>query len=356
MTSRDASDGSASDAVDLSTEAVAALVATHYGSAIGELTLLGAESSTVCRAQAIDGSVMAVKIFWDRADSAETIRWQHEVVSRLAESGLPVARPIRAVDGALTAVGEVDGRPVLLQASEWLVGTPLEDAPPTTPLLREVGRTAARLHGALLREKAPAGLPVHDWEITRSRSTIDAAVREIRYASEHRFPTAEGFPSVERLLAVADDVCRLLRDCVEPLLATLPRAVVHHDLHDSNLLVGSLQDPARVVGILDFGDMLESVRISEPIIAAAYAARNSREPLAAVREVLTGWSESVPVTAAESTVVLPLAAARLTANAAVWSSRLGSSRAAYAAARMRGSVRTAELLLHGLDERAPHPA
>jgi Ser/Thr protein kinase RdoA (MazF antagonist) len=325
----------AAGVVDLTPPTVATLVERHYDVEVDRVTPLGAESSAVCEVRLADGRALAMKIFWRDAGSSAAVIWQHGVVSRLADAGHPVARPIRSREGALTEEAETGGRRVLMQASEWLTGTPLEDAQVSSTLLHEIGRTAARLHLDLQREAAPPDLPGHAWEITRSRATIEASLERLRRDSS---PNA-------RLVSLAERVVGILRSEVEPVLGGLPRAVVHHDLHDSNLLVGPSPRATAVVGILDFGDMLESVRVSEPVIAAAYAARNSRDPLAALHAVMAGWAETVPLTTDEAAVALPLAAARLTANAAVWTSRLGTTRGFYAMARMHGSIDTAEEIL-----------
>ena len=69
-----------------------------------------------------------------------------------------------------------------------------------------------------------------------------------------------------------------------PLLADLPRAAIHSDLNDHNVLVGGVDDDVerrgqRVTGIVDFGDMVHSYRVGDLAIAIAYAMLGSDDPL-----------------------------------------------------------------------------
>ncbi|KTS02462.1 phosphotransferase [Microbacterium testaceum] len=331
--------------VRVPTEVVAESLRRRFGVRATSLQALDAENAAVFRAEVEGGRAFAVKVFWADAPAHSAVRWHHEVVDRLAHAGLPVARPLRDVEGELTVTTNHGSRAMLVQVSDWLTGTPVERAGATDGLLREIGRVAARLHRRLELESAPSDLPEHSWEITRSRETIDRAVaRTVVLREQGRLRLSD--EDVSRLERAALTVGALLEAELKPRLDRLPRALVHHDLHDANVLVGPESAPTSVTGIIDFGDMLPSLRISEPVIAGAYAARHRPDPVAALEAVLNGWAETVSVTPDEAAVVLPLAAARLVANAAVWTSRLGTARGEYAASRRRGSLETAEALLH----------
>lgn len=127
---------------------------------------------------------------------------------------------------------------------------------------------------------------------------------------------------------------------VLPQLDSLPRAVVHHDLHDANLLTSADADGRRYVsGILDFGDTVHGVRVAELAVAAAYAARPCADPVGALLTVLAGWVDAgAELTALERQVLYPAAIGRLAVNAAVWASRSAGPRGDYARARANGSL------------------
>ncbi|PPF36988.1 MULTISPECIES: phosphotransferase [unclassified Pseudoclavibacter] len=335
------------DEVNVADAEIIEILRTRFEIHASAVQAVGAESAAVFRAVDDRDTAFAVKVFWADASSSAPLRWHQEVVQRVAEAGLPVAQPRRSTAGELTVEAETGKRALLVQVSDWLSGTPLERVPMRKELLREIGHVAARLHQCLRLESAPAGHGEHPWQITESRTTIERALKRIAILTDQgQLPgTAK---EVARLERAADTVFTLLAESVAPRLSRLPTTVVHHDLHDSNLLVGPGTDHTTITGILDFGDMARSIRISEPVIAGAYAARHCADPMSAVDEVMTGWSASVPVTSDEAAVVLPLAAARLLANATVWMSRLGTARGDYAAHRRRGSLETAEALLHAV--------
>ena len=335
------------DEVTVGGEEIIEILRTRFGIHASAVEPVGAESAAVFRA--VDGrdATFAVKVFWADTPASTTLRWHQEVVERVAEAGLPVARPRRSTSGELTVEAESGKRSLLVQVSDWLGGTPLERVPVHRELLLEIGHVAARLHRCLRLENPPPELGKHPWHITESRTTIEHALTRIAILTDQgRLPGVA--QEVARLERAADTVFALLTESVAPRLSRLPTAVVHHDLHDSNLLVGSRTEHTTITGILDFGDMTRSVRISEPVIAGAYAARHWGDPAAAVDEVMAGWSKSVAVTSDEAAVVLPLAAARLLTNATVWMSRLGTARGDYAAHRRRGSLETAEALLQAV--------
>lgn len=335
------------DEVNVIADDVAEILSARFGVRASRVRVVGAESAAVFRVDRADGPPVAVKTFWADSPSGEVVRWHQEVVDRVAEAGLPVARPLRSTDGELTVESRTATGNILFQVSDWLTGTPLQQVPLERELLHEIGRVAARLHRCLLTESAPRNLEEHVWQITGSRLTIENAFARIGDLRE-RGQLEVAANELVRLHRAAEKVFAVLEERVAPRLSRLPHTVVHHDLHDSNLLVAPEPEARIVTGILDFGDMTSSVRISEPTIAGAYAARHADDPVAALNEVVSGWSETVTVTADEAAVVLPLAAARLLTNATVWMSRLGTSRGEYAASRRLGSLETAEAMLEVL--------
>jgi hydroxylysine kinase len=136
---------------------------------------------------------------------------------------------------------------------------------------------------------------------------------------------------------------------VTPVLASLPRAVVHHDLHEANLLVGSVDGQQRIVGVIDFGDMVWGLRAAELAVAAGYSARLTADPLDGFLAVVAGWGSHLPLDDAELDVLLPLARTRLAVNVAIWSARSATTRSSYAAARSAGSTRALRALLDAED-------
>ena len=89
-----------------------------------------------------------------------------------------------------------------------------------------------------------------------------------------------------------------------------------------------------ISGVLDFGDVLHTARVSELAIAVAYAMLRKPDPLLAAADVVRGYCELAPLTDDELAAVFPIAAARLCVNALTWTARAGSN-GEYARLRMR---------------------
>ena len=72
---------------------------------------------------------------------------------------------------------------------------------------------------------------------------------------------------------------RILEDVAERIdrlpLDGLPTQVIHNDLNDDNVLL----ENDRVVGVIDVGDAIRSVRIAEAAIAATYAMLDQEDPV-----------------------------------------------------------------------------
>jgi hydroxylysine kinase len=319
----------AQGALDLAVEDVRLLLRERYGMEPRTVRPVEAELATVCRVEDA-GTSYAVKV--ERAGGPELARlqWRTAVVLQLAAQDLPVpaVRPDR--DGSALSCALLAGAPLGVVVEEWLDGVPLEAAAVDRPLLLDVGRTAGRLSAALASAPAPPPGLTHVWEASRGRTSILESLPHVRD------------PETRELAARAADVFAAE---VEPRLGALPRAVVHHDLHDANLLVGHKDGAQRVTGVLDFGDMLAGLRVAELAVAAGYACRLSTDPLGALLDVVEGWGRQVPLEDAEAGVLLPLALTRLAVNASVWAARAAGPRASYAAARSARSLPALKSLL-----------
>ncbi|QYM75521.1 phosphotransferase [Leucobacter luti] len=91
---------------------------------------------------------------------------------------------------------------------------------------------------------------------------------------------------------IAASALDLLARVVTPVAAELPNTLVHQDLHDSNVLADA---DGGIAAFIDFDDMLVGWRVAEPAIAAAYLARHTDDPRAAVDAVAAGWEAALPL-------------------------------------------------------------
>jgi hydroxylysine kinase len=319
------------DVFDLPSAEVWKILKLHYGIAADTIDVVSGEIATVCRV-ASGPRLLAFKAIPAPGDAAALFRWQTSAMITLARQGLPVPAVQLDVSGQPAVELLISGRRILIQVSEWLTDPPLRDVPVDPPLLRAVGEIAARVNLALSELTAPAPeVTRHSWELIRTGETVRGLLDQV---------AEPGIAALARR-AVATFDSELV-----PLLARLPWTVVHHDLHDSNLLVGEGSHGERAVtGILDFGDMTYGPRLAELAVAATYGARNSPDPRSALLDVAAGWAAVGPITSDETLGLLPAVISRLATNVTVWASRMSGPRAQYARDRMAGADETLDALL-----------
>lgn len=99
---------------------------------------------------------------------------------------------------------------------------------------------------------------------------------------------------------------------IEPSLANLPKQAIHNDANDYNILVaGELNDPRKVSGLIDLGDMCTAPRICDLAIAGAYIVLDHTKPEQALAALVAGYHAANPLTPAEVDLIWPLLRARL---------------------------------------------
>ncbi len=112
--------------------------------------------------------------------------------------------------------------------------------------------------------------------------------------------------------ALVEKFLALYEAAVVPALPRLRRSVVYGDANDYNVLVAlPLPLPRKVVSVIDFGDMHDTVSVSEIAIGAAYAILGKENPLRAAAEVVAGYHRAFPLTEAELRILYALIGARL---------------------------------------------
>ncbi len=214
------------------------------------------------------------------------------------DPALPVPRVIPDRSGRPWSITRLaDGAPRVVWMLSYLEGRPLANVRPVTSgLLKELGTVLARLDLALAGFSHPAAARTLKWDFARAgwiRERLDA-VREPRRRA-----------LVERVLARYDKE-------VTPVLPRLWRSVVYADANEHNVLVRVERGlPPRLAGLIDFGDMLETVTVAEVAVAASYAAFGAADPLAAVHSLVAGYHSARPLTEEELAVLDALIRTRL---------------------------------------------
>jgi Ser/Thr protein kinase RdoA (MazF antagonist) len=167
-------------------------------------------------------------------------------------------------------------------------------------LLNDLGRRVGQLDLALADFDHPAAHRDLHWDLANAQREIN------RHKALITDPD---------LRALVDTLTANFKRDVAPLLPTLRRSVIQNDANDYNVIVGGGDDHysrnQQVIGLIDFGDMVYSVTVADLAIAAAYAALNKPDPLAAAAQVVAGYHAEYPLTDDEITALPGLICIRL---------------------------------------------
>ena len=96
-------------------------------------------------------------------------------------------------------------------------------------------------------------------------------------------------------------------------LSKLRRTVIHGDANDYNVLV----DGNRVVGLIDFGDIVYSYTVGDLAIAVAYVILGKEDPRATATPVIEGYVQEFPLTKDEREALWTLVRLRLCMSVAI---------------------------------------
>jgi 4-aminobutyrate aminotransferase-like enzyme/Ser/Thr protein kinase RdoA (MazF antagonist) len=221
------------------------------------------------------------------AETREFLELQNTVLDLLrgADTGLewPQVVPARSGERIVEAGGH------LIRLLTWIPGVCFAEVPHNPELLVSLGHALARMDLALAGFDHPAAHRVFHWDLRQA----GLARAHLRLTPEARRPLVE---------PVFDAWAKID-------WRALPASVIHGDANDYNVLA----DPegARVVSVLDFGDMVYSATVCNLAVAIAYAMLGRQDPIAAAARVVTAYREIRPLSDAELDALYPLAAARL---------------------------------------------
>ncbi len=196
-----------------------------------------------------------------------------------------------------TTIAAPDGSERLVWLLTYVPGAMLVNARPhSAELLQSFGEFLGAMDAALAAFEHPAARRELKWDLTRA-SWIRQHLHLIRDVSRRAL--------VEKFLALYEAE-------VVPVLPQLRRSVVYGDANDYNVLVGApLPVPRKVISVIDFGDMHETVTVSEIAIAAAYAILGKENPLPAAAEVVAGYHRAFPLMQGELEILYALIGMRL---------------------------------------------
>ncbi len=154
----------------------------------------------------------------------------------------------------------------------------------STELLRDLGRAVAAVDEALA-----------DFD----HSAID---REFHWDLANGLEVCKQYESLITDENLRDLVKKLVFDyeqSIAPLLPNLRKSVIHNDANDYNILVGGGDDLSSrnqsVVGVIDFGDLVDSYSVGGLAIAIAYAILEKPNPMETAAEIVKGYNGEFPL-------------------------------------------------------------
>ncbi len=122
---------------------------------------------------------------------------------------------------------------------------------------------------------------------------------------------------------VRDSVNRAMDDFdhyIIPAAAELPTQVVHNDANDYNIVVNDKAEGGYALSLIDFGDMVHTIRVAELAVALPYIMFGRSDPVASAAAVISGYKDWAPLMPVELELLYYLINGRL-CNSLIMSSR-----------------------------------
>ena len=313
-----------------------AFVAEHFGIQ-GDFSELPSDRDQNLLVTCEDGKRYVFKI--SNADTdPSTLEAQEQALQHLRSHNLPVPTVMPTITEDVLAQIELPSGTHLARLVSYVQGAPLAQMRPKTEhVLYCLGEMMGEIDHSLADFAHPATDRKHEWDIIYTHEAIE------------KYSSMVDDPPRRQLM---EDFRGRFVDTVLPMLADLPRQVIHGDANDHNVLVsdfeGSGRDPAggdrsggtagatpdrapdrasdrapdrtttgkpvwtrTISGVIDFGDLIHTIRIAELAICAAYAMTNTTDPIAALGSVTAGYHHKSPLSEEEINVLFDLIRARL---------------------------------------------
>ncbi len=218
-----------------------------------------------------DGSEWVLKIA-NPAEDPKLLDMQTQALLHIAQvdPSLAIPRVKMTPDGALfQKVDGADGRQFIARVLSFLPGKLLNDAPLHPALIRDVGTTAARLGRALRGFFHPAARYELLWDLTQAAG-LRAHTHHIKNSERRR--VIEGV--LEHFSAMA-----------LPQLKKQRAQLIHNDISELNTLV----DGQRVIGIIDFGDLIHAPLICDLAVPITELICEHPDPISVAAEITAGY-------------------------------------------------------------------
>ncbi|MDX1508574.1 MAG: phosphotransferase, partial [Woeseiaceae bacterium] len=234
--------------------------------------------------------------------------FQASALRHLAETDPAFPSPrIRPTRGGETSVAieDAQGRAHRLRVMSWLDGAMMADGNPGS-LAASMGRCLARLDSALADFAHPGDTYTLPWDISNAQLAAAKA----------------GMIDDASLRRVCERHFEHFKSAIAPSLGELRRQVIHNDFNPGNVLVDPT-DHERIVGIIDFGDMLRAPLVVDVATAATYLAIGHPDPRSEIDRFLSTYEQSIPLTEQELALIDDLIVTRLVVSVTIghWRAR-----------------------------------
>ncbi len=228
----------------------------------------------------------------NRDDSPEVLDLQNQAMRHVAKSlsdcRLQRIVPSREGNDLATIHNARAGTDHYVRLLTWIDGEVLAKSAARGPVLFEsIGASVAKIDAALRDFAHPAMHRVLQWDLRHAGLARENAVLLPR---DRRAIVGRAFATWEKI----DWRC-------------LRHGVIHGDPNNHNVII----DAGRMVGLLDFGDMVYSATVCDLAIALAYAMLDDEEPLAAAAQIVGAYHRHYPLTEPEQQLLFPLIVSRL---------------------------------------------
>ncbi|KQY12304.1 phosphotransferase enzyme family protein [Rhizobium sp. Root482] len=289
-----------------------------------------------------DGTDFVLKIA-NPAEDPAALEFQDGALLHLASvaPSVPVPRLVLTKEGAPSHMLSTADGPRILRLLTFLGGELQYRTPASEAQSRNVGRALAEL-GLGLEDydgRPPAGKLM--WDISH---TLDLAAVVGDVAAERRAQVEAVLAEFERSLPA---ICALER-----------RQIIHNDFNPHNILLDPAE-PARVVGIIDFGDMVHATLINDLAVGISYHMATDNWA-ARTRAFLEGFRSARALQPAEIELLPLLMRCRLAMSIIIaeWRSARFPENRAYImrnhATAWRGLQNIADLTAAGLKQLVPN--
>lgn len=291
-------------------EEACAIIAASYGLSGSAVELPSERDQNFHFSEAGSGRELILKIS-SAAEKKEVLEFQNSAIEHLRREAPEITWPsiqkTLAGEPIITAEDRSGSRHFVRLLS-YLPGRFFAQVKPHKPeLLRSLGSFLGRMDKALLSFKHLAMERELKWDLKKAPVTLARLLPQVEGKAEREL--------VRHFMGVFEEQA-------VPILTGLRMSVIHNDANDYNLIVGHASPEVeerfiKVVGIIDFGDMLYGYTVGELAVGAAYAIMGKKDPLAAAATLVSAYHRVLPASDNELQVLYHLIALRLCLSVAI---------------------------------------